>query len=93
MSIFSWTVIFELCHYVFIVGGPSKNGTFYFITHKLKSSQPNLMILVLIKWGEDALSSMVKIINVDQCKVLNIDCSVISGPPGIYMTNHREIDL
>ena len=30
------------------------------ITHKIKSSQPNLMILVLIYWKENALSSKVK---------------------------------
>ena len=30
------------------------------ITHKIKSSQPNLMILVLLEWGKNALSSKVK---------------------------------
>ena len=42
------------------------------ITHKIKSSQPNFMILMLIYmyWEENALSSKVKKITVDQSKVL-----------------------
>ena len=37
-----------------------ENDSPWEITHKIKSSQPNLMILMLLIWGKDALSSKVK---------------------------------
>ena len=40
------------------------------ITYKIKSFQPNFMILVLLYWGKDALSSYIKEITVAQSKVL-----------------------
>ena len=54
------------------------------ITHKIKSFQPNLMILV---YNEEKMfyPARWKKITVDQSKVLKIDCSVLFGPPGIVI--------
>ena len=77
MSNFLWTVIFAI-HAINLLSCFETRGNLanpegdspLEITHKIKSSQQNLMILVLIYWEENALSSKVKKITVDQSKVL-----------------------
>ena len=61
----------------------SRNG------HRIKITQPNLMILVSFSSVEDALSNDVKNILLAH-KVLKICCSAFLGTPGIEMWSHRH---